>query len=42
MVTGKKPASKASRELKSSKSSKSEETVAGFDLAQAKRKPKKK
>lgn len=42
MVTGKKPASKASKELKSKKSSKSEKTVAGSDLAQAKRKPKKK
>jgi hypothetical protein len=42
MVTGKKPASTASKELKSSKSSKSEKTVAGSDLAQAKRKPKKK
>jgi hypothetical protein len=41
MVTGKKPASKASRELKSKKSSKSEKTVAGSDLAQAKRKSKK-
>jgi len=42
MVTGKKPASNASKELKSKKSSKSEKTVAGSDLAQAKRKPKKK
>ena len=38
MVTGKKPASKASKELKSKKSSKSEKTVAGSDLAQAKKK----
>ena len=38
MVTGKKPASKASKELKSNKSSKSEKTVAGSDLAQAKKK----
>lgn len=41
MVTGKKPASKASKELKSAKSSKSEKTVAGSDLAQAKKGKKK-
>jgi hypothetical protein len=41
MVTGKKPASKASKELKSRKSSSSEKTVAGSDLAQAKRKKQK-
>jgi hypothetical protein len=38
MMTGKKPASKASAELKSKKSSKSKKTVAGSDLAQAKKK----
>jgi hypothetical protein len=42
MVTGKKPASKASKELRSGKSSSSEKTVAGSDLAQAKRKKSKK
>lgn len=42
MPTGKKPASKASKELKSSKSTASEKTVAASDLAQAKTKPKKK
>ena len=44
MTTGKKPASKASKELKSSKSTSSEKTVAASDLAQAKTKskPKKK
>ena len=41
MVTGKKPASKAGKELGSKKSTKDEKTVAGSDLAQAK-KPKKK
>ena len=42
MPTGKKPASKASKELKSTKSTASEKTVAASDLAQAKTKPKKK
>ena len=42
MATGKKPASTASKELKSSSSSKSEKTVAGSDLAQAKGGKKKK
>lgn len=42
MPTGKKPASKASKELKNSKSTAAEKTVAGSDLAQAKTKPKKK
>jgi len=42
MATGKKPASAASKELKSSSSSKSEKTVAGSDLAQAKGGKKKK
>ena len=40
MVTGQKPASKASKELKSSKSTKAEKTVAGSDLVQAKGKKK--
>lgn len=40
MATGKKPASEASKELKSSKSSKPEKSVAGSDLAQAKGKKK--
>ncbi|TCR67907.1 hypothetical protein EV561_1464 [Rhizobium sp. BK376] len=42
MTTGKKPASKASQELSSKKSTPSEKTVAGSDLAQAKKTPKKK
>jgi hypothetical protein len=37
MATGKKAASTASKELKSSSSSKSEKTVAGSDLSQAKK-----
>jgi hypothetical protein len=41
MTTGKKPASKASKELKSSKSTPAEKTVAASDLSQAKAKPKK-
>jgi hypothetical protein len=41
MTTGKKPASKASKELKDKKSTKDEKTVAGSDFAQAKKKPKK-
>jgi hypothetical protein len=36
MTTGKKPASKASKELRSKSSSKSEKTVAASDLSQAK------
>ena len=40
MTTGKKPASKASKELSSGKSTSSEKTVAGSALAQAKKKPK--
>jgi hypothetical protein len=36
MATGKNAASKASKELKSPKSTKDEKTVAGSDLAQAK------
>jgi hypothetical protein len=39
MVTGKKPASKAGKELADKKSTKDEKTVAGSDLSQAK-KPK--
>ena len=46
MATGKKPASKASKQLSDKKSSKSQKTVAASDLAQAPRrtpsKPKKK
>ena len=42
MTTGKKPASKAGKELANKKSTRDEKTVAGSDLAQAKRKPKKK
>ena len=41
MATGKKPGSAASKELKSSSSTKAEKTVAGSDLAQAKGKKKK-
>lgn len=37
MTTGKKPASKSSKELSSSLSTKSEKTVAASDLAQAKK-----
>jgi hypothetical protein len=37
MATGKKAASTASKELKSGKSTKGEKTVAGSDLAQAKK-----
>jgi hypothetical protein len=40
MPTGKKASSAASKELRSSKSSKNEKTVAGSDLAQAKSKGK--
>lgn len=40
MTTGKTPASKASKELKSAKSTASEKKVAASDLAQAKSKPK--
>lgn len=40
MATGKKPASKAGKELRSKSSGKSEKTVAASDLAQTKRKPK--
>lgn len=42
MTTSKKVASKASKELKSKKSTKSEKSVAGSDLAQAKKKKKRK
>ena len=42
MPTGKKAASTASKELKSKSSSKGEKTVAGSDLAQAKKGGKKK
>jgi hypothetical protein len=44
MTTGKKPAKIASKELSSKKTSQSEKTVAGSDLAQAKKPggPKKK
>lgn len=43
MATGKVPASKAGKELRSNKSNRDEKTVAGSDLAQAKhRKPPKK
>lgn len=41
MPTGKKPASKAGKELGSKKSTKDEKTVAASDLAQAKKKPQK-
>jgi hypothetical protein len=41
MPTGKKASSAASKELRSPKSSKSEKTVAGSDLAQAKSKTSK-
>jgi hypothetical protein len=37
MTTGKKAASKASKELKDKQSSKDDKTVAGSDLAQAKK-----
>jgi hypothetical protein len=37
MVTGKKPASKAGKELRSKSSTKDERTVAGSDLSQAKK-----
>jgi hypothetical protein len=40
MPTGKKPASKAGKELSNKKSPKDEKTVAASDLAQAPRKPK--
>jgi hypothetical protein len=40
MTTGKKPAHLASKELSSKKTSASEKSVAGSDLAQAKHKPK--
>lgn len=42
MATGKKPASKAGKELRSGKSTKDEKTVAASDLSQAKKKPSKK
>ena len=42
MATGKKAASTASKELKSGSSSKAKKTVAGSDLAQAKKGSKKK
>jgi hypothetical protein len=42
MTTGKKPASKAGKELQSKKSPKDEKTVAASDLAQTKKKPPKK
>lgn len=42
MTTGKKAASKASKELRNPKSSKAEKTVAASDLAQAKKHKKKK
>ncbi|MDR3425673.1 MAG: hypothetical protein P4M13_11485 [Alphaproteobacteria bacterium] len=41
MTTGKKAASKASKELKDKKSAKDEKTVAASDLSQAKKKAKK-
>jgi hypothetical protein len=41
MVTGKKPASKAGKELANKSSTKDEKTVAGSDLAQAKKPPPK-
>jgi hypothetical protein len=41
MATGKKPASKAAKELASKKSTKDEKTVAASDLAQAPKKKKK-
>jgi len=37
MTTGKKPAKEAGKELKNPKSTKAERTVAGSDLAQAKK-----
>jgi hypothetical protein len=40
MATGKKAASKASKELSNKKSTKDEKTVAASDLAQAKKKSK--
>lgn len=40
MVTGKRPARKASQELRSKKSTRDEKTVAGSDLAQAKHRKK--
>jgi hypothetical protein len=40
MATGKKPASKAGKELANKRSTKDEKIVAGSDLAQAARKPK--
>ncbi|MHB8380143.1 MAG: hypothetical protein ACYDB2_09570 [Acidimicrobiales bacterium] len=42
MPTSKKDASKASEQLRSSKSTAAQKSVAGSDLAQAKKKPKKK
>jgi hypothetical protein len=42
MATGKRPASKAGKELGSKRSTAEERIVAGSDLAQAPRKPKKK
>jgi hypothetical protein len=42
MATGKRAASQAAAELANKKSTKNEKTVAGSDLAQAKRKPKRK
>jgi hypothetical protein len=42
MATGKKPASQASKELRNPKSTPAQRSVAGSDLAQAKKLPKKK
>lgn len=42
MTTSKKNASKAAKQLRSRKASSAVKSVAGSDLAQAKRKPKKK
>lgn len=41
MTTGKRAASKASKELRNRRSTTDEKTVAGSDLAQAKHRPKK-
>jgi hypothetical protein len=40
MTTGKKPAKEAAKELASKKSTPAEKSVAGSDLAQAKKHPK--
>jgi hypothetical protein len=42
MPTGKKPASQAGKELKRKSSTKAEKSVAASDLAQTRKKPKKK